>query len=68
MNTCQKIQLEIQIARVRREWTITLRELRSGKPALERFIDESTRNLARLAATLSTQDQASQPWTTRLLW
>jgi hypothetical protein len=55
MNTCQQVQLEIQIVWMRREWAITLRELKSGKPALERFIDESTKNLAKLAAALSTQ-------------
>jgi len=55
MTTYQQIQLEIQIVRMRREWAITLRQLKGGAPALERFIDESTRKFAELAATVSIQ-------------
>jgi len=53
MDTGQQIQFEIRTVMIRRAWTITLRELKGGTPALERFIDESTKKLAELAATLS---------------
>jgi hypothetical protein len=53
MNTPQQIRLELQAAMMRREWAIKLRELRGGSPDLDRLIDESTKTLAKLAATLS---------------